>query len=45
MNGEEILVFGGSGSARLTRGISEYLGVAQGKSEVIHFSAWRFCPR
>ena len=34
----EILVFAGSGSPKLTRQICEHLGVTQGKSEALHFS-------
>ncbi|MCW2863173.1 MAG: ribose-phosphate pyrophosphokinae [Actinoallomurus sp.] len=35
---EELLVFGGSGSQRLTAAICRHLGVEPGKSEVIRFS-------
>jgi ribose-phosphate pyrophosphokinase len=35
---EELLVFGGSGSRRLTAAICRHLGVEPGKSEVIRFS-------
>ena len=35
---DEILVFGGSGSPRLTAGICEYLHVRPGRSEVLRFS-------
>jgi len=38
MNGEEILVFGGSGSRHLTQRICEYLGVAPGQGETHRFS-------
>jgi len=38
MRSDDILVFGGSGSPRLTKGICEYLGVPMGQGEVIHFS-------
>src|SRR5690348_13698054 len=35
---EELLVFGGSGSRRLTSAICRHLGVAPGEGEVIRFS-------
>lgn len=35
---DEMLVFGGSASPKLTRNICSYLGVPQGASEVLHFS-------
>jgi ribose-phosphate pyrophosphokinase len=35
---EDILIFGGSGSPKLTRNICGYLGVEAGKAEVIQFS-------
>jgi len=35
---EELLVFGGSGSPRLTHAICEYIGVPVGRNEVIRFS-------
>jgi ribose-phosphate pyrophosphokinase len=38
MRSDDILVFGGSGSPRLTKGICEYLGVPKGQGEVIRFS-------
>jgi ribose-phosphate pyrophosphokinase len=38
MIAEDILVFGGSGSPRLTRHICEYLHVQPGQSEVLRFS-------
>src|ERR687883_934186 len=38
MTEEEILVFGGSGSPRLTRNICDYLGIEPGHNEVLHFS-------
>ncbi len=38
MNLDDILVFGGSGSPRLTRQICEYLGVAPGQGQVLRFS-------
>jgi ribose-phosphate pyrophosphokinase len=38
MNPQDMLIFGGSGSPRLTERICEYLGVARGLSEVIRFS-------
>ncbi len=38
MTGDPILVFGGSGSRRLTRGICDHLGVEPAASEVLHFS-------
>ena len=38
MTADDIMIFGGSGSPRLTRSISEYLGVPEGQGEVIHFS-------
>ena len=38
MTTDEILIFGGSGSPRLTQNICNYLNVEPGKSEVLHFS-------
>src|SRR5262245_17287466 len=38
MTADDILIFGGSGSPRLTRKICEYLNVDQGAGEVIRFS-------
>jgi ribose-phosphate pyrophosphokinase len=38
MPGEDLLVFGGSGSPRLTRRICEVLGVEPGAGEVLRFS-------
>jgi ribose-phosphate pyrophosphokinase len=38
MNLQDLAVFGGSGSLRLTQRICEYLGVPRGLSEVIRFS-------
>ena len=35
---DEVLIFGGSGSPRLTRRICDYLEVAPGRSEVVRFS-------
>jgi ribose-phosphate pyrophosphokinase len=35
---DEMLIFGGSASPKLTRNICEYLGVSPGKGEVLHFS-------
>jgi len=37
-NREPMLVFGGSGSPRLTRAICDYLGVSVGRNETIRFS-------
>jgi ribose-phosphate pyrophosphokinase len=45
MDADGILVFGGSGSPRLTRGICEYLGVEPGKGEVLRFSEGNLFPR
>ena len=45
MDADEILVFGGSGSPRLTQGICEYLGVKPGKGEVLRFSEGNLFPR
>ena len=42
---EGILVFGGSGSPKLTQKIAEYLGVRPGKGEVIQFSEGTLLPR
>jgi len=38
MSPDDILVFGGSGSPRLTKKICRYLDIPQGKGEVIRFS-------
>lgn len=38
MSADSILVFGGSGSPRLTAGICEYLKVPEGKGETLRFS-------
>ena len=38
MFSDEMMVFGGSGSQKLTRNICNYLGLEPGKGEVIHFS-------
>src|SRR2546427_2387621 len=38
MNYDEMLVFAGSGSRKLTARICEYLRVPQGKNETLHFS-------
>ncbi|MEJ2132165.1 MAG: ribose-phosphate pyrophosphokinase [Gammaproteobacteria bacterium] len=38
MAGEEVLVFGGSGSPKLTDKICTYLGIPRGKGEVLRFS-------
>ncbi|MBI5091689.1 MAG: ribose-phosphate pyrophosphokinase [Candidatus Hydrogenedentes bacterium] len=38
MDGDDIKVFGGSGSPRLTQSICSHLGVAPGKGEVLRFS-------
>ena len=38
MSNEDILVFGGSGSKRLTRAICDTLGIAPGKNETLRFS-------
>ncbi len=38
MNTEEILVFGGSGSPRLTARICDYLGIKPARSETLRFS-------
>jgi ribose-phosphate pyrophosphokinase len=38
MNLQDMAIFGGSGSPRLTERICEYLGVPKGRSEVIRFS-------
>lgn len=38
MSNEDILVFGGSGSKRLTRKICDTLGIAPGKNETLRFS-------
>ena len=38
MSNEDILVFGGSGSKRLTRAICDTLGIALGKNETLRFS-------
>ncbi|MBI4764461.1 MAG: ribose-phosphate pyrophosphokinase [Deltaproteobacteria bacterium] len=38
MRSDDILVFGGSGSPRLTKSICQYLDIPQGKGEVIRFS-------
>ena len=38
MNSDEILVFGGSGSPKLTAAICEHLGLSPGRGEVIRFS-------
>src|SRR5215204_7125319 len=35
---EELLIFGGSGSPQLTRKICDYLGVPQGRGQVLRFS-------
>lgn len=45
MDADGILVFGGSGSPRLTQGICEYLGVKPGKGEVLRFSEGNLFPR
>lgn len=45
MDVEGILVFGGSGSLRLTRGICDYLQVEPGKGEVLRFSEGNLFPR
>jgi ribose-phosphate pyrophosphokinase len=45
MDADGILVFGGSGSPRLTRGICDYLGVEPGKGEVLRFSEGNLFPR
>jgi ribose-phosphate pyrophosphokinase len=38
MNPQDVAIFGGSGSPRLTQRICDYLGVPKGLSEVIRFS-------
>src|SRR5881296_3526860 len=38
MSYDEIMVFAGSGSPRLTARICEYLQITQGKNETLHFS-------
>ncbi|RKX28345.1 MAG: ribose-phosphate pyrophosphokinase [Candidatus Zixiibacteriota bacterium] len=38
MNTDDLMIFSGSGSKRLTDRICNYLGVAMAKGEVIHFS-------
>src|SRR3954451_1909887 len=38
MGYEDIMVFAGSGSPRLTARICEYLNIPQGKNETLHFS-------
>lgn len=38
MNPEDMAIFGGSGSLRLTQRICDYLGMPKGQSEVIRFS-------
>ncbi len=38
MFSDEMMVFSGSGSRKLTRNICKYLGLEPGKGEVIHFS-------
>jgi ribose-phosphate pyrophosphokinase len=38
MSADHILIFGGSGSPKLTRKICDYLGLEPGEGEVIHFS-------
>ena len=38
MMADEILIFGGSGSPKLTLKICEYLNVQPGAGEVLHFS-------
>jgi ribose-phosphate pyrophosphokinase len=38
MSADHILIFGGSGSPKLTRKICDYLGLEPGAGEVIHFS-------
>ena len=38
MSNEDILVFGGAGSKRLTRAICDTLGIAPGKNETLRFS-------
>src|SRR5437868_14987464 len=45
MDADGILVFGGSGSPRLTRGICDYLQVEPGKGEVLRFSEGNLFPR
>ena len=37
MGTERMLVFGGTGSPQLTRGICEYLGIERGRNEVLRF--------
>ena len=37
MEAEDLLVFGGTGSPRLTRAICEYLGIEPGRGEVLRF--------
>ncbi|HAT45370.1 MAG TPA: ribose-phosphate pyrophosphokinase, partial [Ktedonobacter sp.] len=38
MNYDEMLVFSGSGSRKLTARICDYLHISQGKNETLHFS-------
>ncbi len=45
MDADGILVFGGSGSPQLTRGICDYLQVEPGKGEVLRFSEGNLFPR
>src|SRR5438552_4959644 len=45
MNGDDALIFGGSGSKRLTARICDHLHVPQGNGEVIRFSEGNLFPR
>src|ERR1700724_4880672 len=38
MDDDQIMVFAGSGSPRLTANICDYLQISQGKNETLHFS-------
>ncbi|HCF85744.1 MAG TPA: ribose-phosphate pyrophosphokinase, partial [Ktedonobacter sp.] len=38
MNYDEMLVFSGSGSRKLTARICDYLHIPQGQNETLHFS-------